>query len=425
MIKFFLAFTAVIVLVGANTVVLPEKEQLALLERADTYFDSENRENEKAIALYKEVLDREELADPIRLETMFRIANMYLFEMGPGLKAKPNVPAALEMYTAITKKFPEDNPTVFQSNGYMADCYLRLGDKKKAEEFYLHVRRLARSEDNAQYEPHLRAWQEGSLRNVVGMYASKDSVDKANLERLARENSDDSELLKAVQLALRSAVGREKNGTPSKVTQEHTAIQKQSPTPIRTTSKTPSDDSIRASKPGSRLPGEMVSPTLARQAISATYGIPICVEALNSDEKNGFEFYIQKNATLKYTLDTYVEKTGRQYEWKRIHDVLCTIQKTQPDGVNNLDTQVSLSLHSVSTWEAFKTLVKTINAKRSGTREIHLAPDGPGVFKRPAKALLEERTISLEIQDVPAREAACAIVAAAPIEVNFNYVSAK
>ncbi|HIJ65502.1 MAG TPA: hypothetical protein HPP77_06065 [Candidatus Hydrogenedentes bacterium] len=186
---------------------LSEEEQLDLLEQANEYYVSEERANDKAVALYEDVLEKVQLAEPIRLEIMFRIANMYLFDMGPDLKVEGNrdVSRALEKYKQIVAEFPQDDVKVFQSHGYIADCHSLLENKPEAEKEYLYVRRFALSlpaDQAPKYEPYAKAWKDGALNNIIGLYRHDGPFGVAELRRIMRDNPDDPELVKRVDAAI-------------------------------------------------------------------------------------------------------------------------------------------------------------------------------------------------------------------------------
>lgn len=183
----------------------PETAQLRLLEDAHSYYASNHRDNTYAIHLYENVLELLSLEDRIRLEIMFRIANMYLFDMGPQLQHIPDVTRALEKYNEIIERFPEEESMVLQAHGYSADCYLRLGNKPAAEKEYLHVRRFALGISNdraSDYAPFLEAWKKAASQNLIAMYKDDGLLGTVDLKRIADENPQDPELVEAVQNAI-------------------------------------------------------------------------------------------------------------------------------------------------------------------------------------------------------------------------------
>lgn len=195
------------ILCGSAKGALSEGEQLDLLEQANKYYFCEERANDKAIGLYEDVLERGQLAEPIRLEIIFRIANMYSFDMGPDLEVegKRDISRALEKYKQIVAEFPQDEVKVFQSHGYIADCYSLLGKKAEAEKEYLYVREFALSlpvDQVPKYESYAKAWKDGALNNIVGLYRYDGPFGVAELRRIMRENPDDSELVELADAAI-------------------------------------------------------------------------------------------------------------------------------------------------------------------------------------------------------------------------------
>ena len=442
---------------------LSESEQLDLLEHADAYYRSPTRENAEAIRLYEEVLEKVELADPIRLETMFRVANMHLFQMGPGLKGKRDVPRALAKYLAIIEQFPENELTVFRAHGFAADCYLNLDDEANAEKEYLYVRRFARTlpEDQARkYGPYLDAWEKGALANVVSMYKRKGAWGAGQLNRMAEENANDTELAEAARVAvaafLQSHPGPTAETLPEspdivddgfttlpakqdgesapapgtvaepKGTSPRQAPAKGGPADPRALPTAPDAEESRVLE--SHIPASrQMNQVKAYQYIIFSHDVPVCFESTLVTDKRApltLEFEIRKNQTLAYSLAQFEAASGGAFEAKRIRKVLCIVPTDRTEFRNDpFARRVSLKLDHVSAWEAFKALGKAMNAgKGEEYRGVGVYPQGIGTWRMPPRALLEERTISLDLRNVPAREAACAIIAAAPFQMSFCYL---
>ena len=170
-----------------------------------------------------------------------------------------------------------------------------------------------------------------------------------------------------------------------------------------------------------------ISSIRAYQFMMSAHKVPMCFESeLITVERppRKFEFRIRKNQTLGYSLEQLEEKTGGAFEVKRIRKVLCIVPTDRTEfRTDPFARRVSLRLEGVSAWEAFKALGKAMNAgKGEDYPGVRVLPLGVGTCYTPPRALLEERTISLDLRNVPAREAACAIVAAAPFPMSFSYL---
>ncbi len=136
-------------------------------------------------------------------------------------------------------------------------------------------------------------------------------------------------------------------------------------------------------------------------------------------------FRIQRNETLGMALSMFKDGTDGMLEAKRIRNVLCVVYNTPPGLVNPLDCKVSLKLENVTAWEAFKTLGKTINAlpQFASRPKAQVCTSVSVRYDRAVPPILyEDKCITLNLTDVTAREAACAIVEAAPFEMDFQYV---
>jgi len=163
------------------------------------------------------------------------------------------------------------------------------------------------------------------------------------------------------------------------------------------------------------------------QLIRKAYSALICWEGHpsygHSTERLTISFRIRRNQTLEFTLNDLAAKSGGLLEWKVIGDVVCVLpKKTKPDEVLDcFDAVVSLDLERVSAWEAFMALEEAVNKNNPTKYPFSIKPASLWSVKRPASAFLDERTITLRVSGVTAREAACAIIQAAPLPISYNY----
>lgn len=175
----------------------------------------------------------------------------------------------------------------------------------------------------------------------------------------------------------------------------------------------------------------------SRILIANTFYTPFCVEnwpelgrARGSVEEK-VSFGIRKNETLRSCLDRYVELSNGLYEWKVIHNIICLLpKKSSPEQiVNNLDLKVSLHVKEVSTWEALCALAREMNltarAKEVTGYAVCIVPKGPGELKKAPPELTEVRTVSVDLTDVTAREALCAILQASPLRLKYHYINSR
>ncbi len=100
-----------------------------------------------------------------------------------------------------------------------------------------------------------------------------------------------------------------------------------------------------------------------------------------------------------------------------LHGTPCFAPANETD--SNLSVPVSVDMKNVSTWEALKTVIRLVNCtRRFGDRTI-LYVYTLGALDIP-QAFDQERTITLQLNNVPAREAICRVLAQAPISVGFE-----
>jgi hypothetical protein len=132
-------------------------------------------------------------------------------------------------------------------------------------------------------------------------------------------------------------------------------------------------------------------------------------------------FAIQKGETLVSTLDRFCAATEGRLRWERLSGIIC-LRPTGDGGMTEslLDIPVSLQLQGVSTWEAFLELARAVNAKLPNERFLRPSvPFSDGIL--PPPELRDVRTVTVDVTNVTAREAACAIMAASPFKMAFWY----
>jgi hypothetical protein len=167
---------------------------------------------------------------------------------------------------------------------------------------------------------------------------------------------------------------------------------------------------------------------ISMRTIRESFRVPISFEwsYVNDDrsevDNREFKFAVQAGETLELTLDRFCVAAGRQLQWRRINGVICV----WPTGVggkveSTLDSNVSLKLEGVSTWEALLELARVVNATPSVNRTLMPSAEPRQDQYVPPLALREEKSISLALTNVTAREAVCAIMAASPLQMEFTY----
>lgn len=165
-----------------------------------------------------------------------------------------------------------------------------------------------------------------------------------------------------------------------------------------------------------------------RRRLQRAFEVPICIEwpYVNADrttpDQPQLDFSIEANSPFRSNLDRFSESTDGKLVWEFANGALIIRAPSEAkDTENNLDTIVSLDLSGVSTWHALMALVKVINADPIAGRPIGVSP----VFNASGKAgpdrFRNDFSVVLNLENVTAREALCAIIAASPFEMTYSY----
>ena len=157
----------------------------------------------------------------------------------------------------------------------------------------------------------------------------------------------------------------------------------------------------------------------------------------------GFPITIEKGQTLREGLDTLRTASEGLLDWRVLHGTVCVFPvKLETIGMagSPLDVPVTLQMDRVSTWDLFKGVGIQVNrALGEGVFQISFAmslatfgdnrdlPEEehcPTIWgSGPPPWFHEDKTVSLHVENVSAREAICAILAAspAPVKVTSRY----
>ncbi|MBN2311670.1 MAG: hypothetical protein JXR94_22015 [Candidatus Hydrogenedentes bacterium] len=174
---------------------LSESEQLDLLEDADTYAESPGAEDREIIRRYEQVLASVDLAEPIRVEILWKVAAAFerlAFEDPPDKAAAAR---ALQIYRDFIRERPRCDPSAVRARLAVADLYCRMRDWRQAEAECLHLRRFARSLTAEEAERLGRDAHEAAQGGLRGLLSVCDASDDrgAVLERLHREATRDND----------------------------------------------------------------------------------------------------------------------------------------------------------------------------------------------------------------------------------------
>lgn len=164
--------------------------------------------------------------------------------------------------------------------------------------------------------------------------------------------------------------------------------------------------------------------------LAIVYGAPLCFEwPYVNDWRGGLEvrdvkFEIGPDQTLRSALDMFREKSDGKLLWDLVYGSICIrASDGAPDSENLLDLNISLSLDGVSTWDAMQELAHEINERATNGRQILVSPRALSTGYGPPDAFRNDIGIRLDLENVTAREALCAIIQASPLEMSYKYAN--
>lgn len=198
------------------------------------------------------------------------------------------------------------------------------------------------------------------------------------------------------------------------------------PTAENAESRVATDDSVRTLV---RTPQE-TTVTSAISILSKVYRVPISFEYSLVNE-DGSDFPLPRTnyrpvsgETLSSALNRLCEVPGGTFGWKRVGGMLCVqpIENIQPVE-STLDTKVSFSVENASTWEALMALATAMNQDVTDERVVRIRSYSSDEFLTLPVEFLDEKKFHFSFQDVSARDALCAILAASDFEVSFRYTN--
>jgi len=163
--------------------------------------------------------------------------------------------------------------------------------------------------------------------------------------------------------------------------------------------------------------------------IDQAFGVPLCFEwpYVEADRTPTPQpeavLTLRLGQPLTSALDELMATSGGRLKWQRVGGSICVVATPQPGDMveNNLDVRVSLKVEGVSTWEALKALGRAVNRNPVKGRRLTIGLDFLRRGSAPPKGFAEDNSISLDLDNVTAREAACAIIAASPLQIAYTY----
>ena len=196
----------------------------------------------------------------------------------------------------------------------------------------------------------------------------------------------------------------------------------------------PPDENVAARLPQTGLGSlnESTSPSDMILDIQRIYLTPICEEWPYIDENGDAlapgrcnNLNVQKDTPLSEVLDAVVTRSGGMYRWEQNHGSFCIVGTGEGGKAENcLDTRIDLHVEKLSAWDALCAVAKAANEKPVNGRRIGIYPGFIQMRRYPTpEGLKDNPCITLDLKDVPARDAVCAIIAQAPLKISYWYAN--
>lgn len=188
--------------------------------------------------------------------------------------------------------------------------------------------------------------------------------------------------------------------------------------------------SLRVDVPRSQEANPPTSILAVHSNIEKAYGVPVCFEwpyvraDRTSEPELELNFELGERESLAAALGELVDESKARLSMRRLHGAI-VIQPPDSGGAqeNSLDTRISVSVTNVSTWDAVKTVVREINVQSEIGRSLEVWPEFLTDGAVPAPGFADGESITLELANVSAREAICAIIHASPVAFSYTYTN--
>jgi hypothetical protein len=129
------------------------------------------------------------------------------------------------------------------------------------------------------------------------------------------------------------------------------------------------------------------------------------------------EFQVVKLSEFEKAQQVVERLAGDYGHLELLHGTPCFVPAD--DSESNLSVPVTLDLENVSTWQALKAVVRLVNCHRRFGVGTHLSASTKGALDVPEE-FDQVSTISIKVDNVPAREAICMILAQAPLSIGVH-----
>jgi hypothetical protein len=146
----------------------------------------------------------------------------------------------------------------------------------------------------------------------------------------------------------------------------------------------------------------------------------------DTPEKRLLPFEIERGETFEHAIRRLEEASEHHWKFEEIHGV--PVVRLNPEVVAErtaLDTEISLHVDKASIWDSLCALARAINRKNAAAdptnKPLQIWPSGPEMFKRPAPIIMEDSIVTLDLVEVSARKALCAILESAHGTLAYFY----
>lgn len=171
-----------------------------------------------------------------------------------------------------------------------------------------------------------------------------------------------------------------------------------------------------------RIPTQPETLSNVLGSIRAAFGVAVSLEGVR--EESGYadpsgreipEFPIRADETLGGVMRRVVAASDGVYKFEVIRGT--PILRPNPGIVktpNLLDSVIDFEVEDSTIWDALCDLARTVNRKKlTGGKALRIHLQGPEFLELPAPVFLEKKKVSVDLNDVSAREAMCAIMESA------------
>lgn len=132
---------------------------------------------------------------------------------------------------------------------------------------------------------------------------------------------------------------------------------------------------------------------------------------------------VTRDTTLRAALQVFEQNTGGAYEYRDIANQICLVPRDPAGSLAlPLDLPVSFTCENLTAEAAFGEVVSAFNSRHS-EQVIKTQTNAEMYVMRMPTPYYEEKSVSLNLENVPMREALCQVMGAAPIRMYYIHHS--